>query len=319
MVVVHGSSAKSWWNGTTNVSGTWTGSTPNSAVFGAGTAGNYSVTLPSAVSASNVTFNTSGYALAGSPLTVTAASATPGINLASGVTNQIGVVVTNLTGWDFSLAANSVMTLSGGFQGSGGGSPRILGTSLGANTVNITNGTYIVNGTWGLNGVTLNVTGSNTIINGNSRVDIGRLTAATVNVGGGAHFNANVIFPNDTNSNLQISLAVRTGVLNVLSDGLVSTVNNGLFEGGCLVLLPDSSSQATLNVFPGAAVNVGTGPNGAAGTESSNLSSIILLGGNNSTSGTTFSSTASEIVTAVSGGTVSSKGDSIWRIGRHLY
>ncbi|HEX3855703.1 MAG TPA: autotransporter-associated beta strand repeat-containing protein, partial [Verrucomicrobiae bacterium] len=296
--------ANDWWNGSANVSGTWSGSNPSGAIFGAGTPGNYAIILSPAVTATNVTFNTSGYALSGSPLTVTAAGGTPGIILASGVTNQIGVVLTNSSGWDFSLAANSMITLGGGFQS--GGNPRILGNAPSTSVVNITNGIYIESGTWGINGVTLNVTGSTTIVNGNSRVDIGRITAATVNVGNGAQINANITFPNDNNSNLQISRG-QAVTLNVLSNGLVSTVNNGSFAGGSLVVLPDSSSQATLNVLPGATVNVGTGPGGTPGMNSVSLKSIVLLGGNNSTSNTTFSSGASGIVN-VSGGTVTALG-----------
>src|ERR1700683_2308391 len=67
--------ANEWWNGSANVRGTWSGSAANGAMFGAGTPGNYSVTLSPAVFVTDVTFNTSGYELSGSPLTVIAASA----------------------------------------------------------------------------------------------------------------------------------------------------------------------------------------------------------------------------------------------------
>src|SRR6516164_4253943 len=38
-----------WWNGTGNVNGTWTGATSSGAIFGAGTPGDYTVTLSASV------------------------------------------------------------------------------------------------------------------------------------------------------------------------------------------------------------------------------------------------------------------------------
>ena len=294
-----------WWNGTGNINGTWAGTAPSSAIFGAGTPGSYTVTLSSSVVATNVTFNTSGYTLSGSSLGIIAAGATPGITVAAGVTNQIAVVLTNSPGWDISLGANSQVTLSGGVALSGG-NPRILGSGPATSTVAITNGTYNESGTLGINGVTMNISGGTTSVNGPSRIDIGRITAATVNVSNGGQLNANTGIQNDANANLQLSRGQVT-VLNVQANGIVSTVCNSTYPSGNLVVLPDSSSQATLNVLPGGTVNVGTGPSGTPGVNSSSLRSIIILGGNNSTSGTTFSSSASGIVN-ISGGTVTVSG-----------
>ena len=51
-----------WYNGTSIVSGTWTGTTPNGATLGDGTAGTYSVDLGGgSVSLTNLAFTTSGY------------------------------------------------------------------------------------------------------------------------------------------------------------------------------------------------------------------------------------------------------------------
>ncbi len=52
-----------WYNGTANV--LWPNAT-DTAVFGAGTAGAYTITLPSTVNAGAITFNQSGYTLSGS-------------------------------------------------------------------------------------------------------------------------------------------------------------------------------------------------------------------------------------------------------------
>jgi autotransporter-associated beta strand protein len=295
-----------WWNGTANINGTWAGTTPSGAVFGAGTPGNYTVTLSSPVEATNVTFNTSGYTLSGSPLAIIAANSTPGITIAAGVTSQIAVVMTNSPGWEFLLGANSQLTLSGGVAVSGGNNPRFLGSSLTTCTVNITNGTYNESGTFDFNGVTANIFGGSTVVNGPSRLDIGSAAAATVNVSGYGQLNANTGYDDDTNSNFQISRG-QIAILNVLTNGVVSTFNNGVYPGGNLVVLPDSSSQGTLNVLRGGIVNIGTGPDGTPGVNSTDLCSLILLGGNKSTLGTTFSAGASGIVN-VSGGIVTALG-----------
>lgn len=287
------------------MNGTWSGSNPNAAVFGAGSPGSYVVTLSSTVEATNLSINTSGYTLAGSSLILTAAGGTPGISLAAGLTNGITCPLVNSNGWDYSLAANSALFLGGG-QALGGGNPRYLGSSPVTDAINLTNGTYGMSGTWGINGVTLNLTGANTVAAGSSRVDIGRITASVVNVGAGAQFNQNVGSPNDNNSNLQISRG-QPGTLNVLAGGLVSTYNNGSYAGGSLLVLPDSSSQATLNVQSGATVNVGIGSGGTPGLARNGLAPLVLLGGNNSTAGLTFSASAQGIVN-VYGGVITARG-----------
>lgn len=79
------SSTSNWWNGTSDV--VWPGSgTDNDAVFG-GTAG--TVTLGSAISVNDLTFNSSGYILSGAQ-TLTLNGTTPTITTASGVTAIIG-------------------------------------------------------------------------------------------------------------------------------------------------------------------------------------------------------------------------------------
>ncbi len=294
-----------WWNGTANVNGVWSGATPNGAIFGAGTPGNYTVTLPSAVTASNITFTTSGYMLSGSPLTITAAGGATGIAVAAGVTSQIAVLMTNSPGWEIVLAANSQVTLSGGMTGTSG-NPSVVGNNLSSSTINITNGAYNAPGTLDISGVTINISSGNTFVDSNSRIDIGRNTGATINVSNYGQLNADTGIQNDPNANLQISRG-QPGTLNVQSDGIVSTTCNNTNPGGNLVVLPDSSSQAVLNVFPGGIINIGTGPNGTPGVNSSNLRSLVILGGNNSTSNTTFSSSASGIVN-ISGGTVTALG-----------
>jgi autotransporter-associated beta strand protein len=287
-----------WWNGVTTVSGNWTATAPNGASFGAGTVGTFAVNLGgNSLFASNMTFNTAGYTLKNGFLTLTTGGGTTGITVASGVTNQINVALTNASGCNISLAASSMMTLAGGMRAPGG-NPTFSGNSPGTSTLNMTNGVYFVSGTFDVNGITMNITGSNTLVNSSSRLDIGRTAAATVNVSGGGQLNGGGI------NNIQIARG-QVGMLNVQNGGLVSTTISS--TGGNIVVLPDSSSQANLNVLPGAIVKVGIGASGISGVNNSDLSSVILLGGNSSTSGTTFSSSASGMVN-VSGGTVTALG-----------
>src|ERR1700677_1833781 len=249
-----------WWNGVTTVSGNWTATAPNGASFGAGTVGTFAVSLGgNSLYASNMTFNTAGYTLKNGSLTLTTGGGTTGITVASGVTNQINVALTNASGCNISLATSSAMTLAGGMQAPGG-NPTFSGNSPGTSTLNMTNGEYFVRGILDVNGMTMNITGSNTFVNSSSRLDIGRTAAATVNVSGGGQLNAGGI------NNIQISRG-QVGMLNVQNGGLVSTTNSS--TGGNIVVLPDSSSQANLNVLPGAMVKVGIGASGISGVNNS--------------------------------------------------
>src|SRR5882672_8800318 len=63
--------AGNWWNSSNNVNGSWTATTPDSAVFGAGTPGTYLVSLGGGnVYASNIVFSTSGYTVTNGTLTL---------------------------------------------------------------------------------------------------------------------------------------------------------------------------------------------------------------------------------------------------------
>src|SRR5882724_10950574 len=118
-----------WWNGLANVNGNWTGVAPNGAIFGAGTNGAYLVNLGgSAVSASNVVFNTSGYTLTNGTLAVTS---TAGVTVNASVSAAINAAVTTLS---------AVTVNSGGVLSLGGGSSAFLSTtvSTGLGTLQLT-------------------------------------------------------------------------------------------------------------------------------------------------------------------------------------
>jgi autotransporter-associated beta strand protein len=154
------STSLSWWNGTAGSNQTWNNGNDDGAVF-AGTAG--TVTLGSAITAGSLTFNTTGYTVAGTgPLTLAGASTF--INVANGNTATIsgslsdsGNLVINGTG---NLILSGSNNLTGGIaiqsgtltvaaaQALGGGSTVTLGSTTGnapATLLVSANGTAIAN------------------------------------------------------------------------------------------------------------------------------------------------------------------------------
>jgi autotransporter-associated beta strand protein len=141
-------------------------------------------------------------------------------------------------------------------------------------------------GTLQISGTTLGIT--NAILNGGGRVDIGRnqanpstsLSAGTINVFNGSQFNANTSAGNNSGNHLQISRGA-PAIVNVYPGGLVSTlVYSGITTpnsspSGNLRILPDSSSQATLNML-GGTVLVGDGP-GTYGSAGSYTVALTML------------------------------------------
>jgi fibronectin-binding autotransporter adhesin len=86
----------------------------DAAVFGAGTNGTYLVNLGgSAIYATNVTFNTSGYTLTNGSLTLEASSGNV-ITVATGVAATILTPVTNTAAVSFSVGSGATLSLAGG-------------------------------------------------------------------------------------------------------------------------------------------------------------------------------------------------------------
>jgi autotransporter-associated beta strand protein len=319
------SSTGRWWNGSANQN--WADT--NDAVFGIGTGsvGTYLVTNNSAlVQPNSVTFTNPGnYTITtdgvnAGQLAWTAPSGgiggvSKGLWIDTNVTARIDVPWRDVGGSDIFLGSNSVLTISQGTAGNNGG-VIFKGSGAALSTVNATNG--ILGGangsqlpaTMDMAGVTLNVINSG-IVNAGTRFDIGRpVTGAPgsdgiVNVGNGGQFNANVTIGSDPNANIQLSRG-GPAILNVMSGGIVSTRSAG--SSGRVEFIPDSSSQATLNVS-GGILNLGTGAAGTLGVSSSSLSLITLMQGSMS-----YGSSASAIFN-LSGGTVTAQGIQIGSAG----
>jgi autotransporter-associated beta strand protein len=307
-----------WWNGSGNQN--WVNG--SDAIFGtgSGTAGAYIVTNNSAlVQPNTLTFTNPGaYTITtdgvdAGEVSWTAAgggigAVAKGLWIGTNITAHIDVPWQDVNGSDIFLGSNSVLTFSQGTYGSQGGI-NFKGSGAAWSTVNVTNGVF--GGTFGAQvtatldicGTTLNINGAG-IFNAGTRLDIGRPATGApgsdgvVNVGNGGQFNVNANASTDPNANLQISRS-GPGTLNLLAGGLASTVVDG--SSGKLLLLPDSSSQAGLNVS-GGVLNVGTGSWGISGKNSSSLALITLMGGAMS-----YGGSASAIVN-LTGGMVTAEG-----------
>ena len=285
-----------WWTGTTDQ--TWADG--SDAVFGSGigAVGVYVVTNNSAlVQPDSITFTNPGsYAIttdgtdAGQVNWTSAATgiggASHGLWVGTNVSALINVPWTDVNGSDIFLGSNSVLTFAQGTSGSGG-SLIFKGSGAAVSTVNATNGMWggpsgaQLSGTMDLCGTTFNISNA-AVINSGTRYDIGRsgVTGApgsdgVVNVGNGGQFNVNASSDTDPNANLQISRGA-PGTLNLTAGGIVSTRSDG--SSGRVLLIPDSGSQATLNVS-GGLLNVGTGPGGTPGVNSSFLGLITVMQG----------------------------------------
>jgi autotransporter-associated beta strand protein len=117
-------STSNWHVGSINT--TWLANgTNNDAIF-AGTAG--IVNLPSALSANDLTFNTTGYSLTGGPLTLN--GTTPTVTTNTGVTTEIA---TQIQGSDGLIKA-------------GLGTLNLIGTNIYTGTTTLTSGTLVVTG-----------------------------------------------------------------------------------------------------------------------------------------------------------------------------
>ena len=183
-----------WWDGATDV--VWPGSgSDNDAIF-ASTAG--TVTLGSAITANDLTFNTTGYILSGAQ-TLTLNGTTPTITTASGVTATIDSIIDGTAG--LTKVGAGTLKLSGANIYTGGtiltlGTLRIGGGNVGS--VGSITSSAIGTGTLTFNGGTLSSDGTTarTILNavtftGNATLgdamNNGKLTfSAGLNLGGTA-------------------------------------------------------------------------------------------------------------------------------------
>ncbi len=186
-------STANWWDGAANVVWPALGGTDDDAVFGS-TAG--TVTLTSAITANDLTFNTTGYILSGAQ-TLTLNGTTPTITVGTSVTATIGNgTATVLAGSSLTKAGDGILVLSGSAANTYTGITTINGgtVSIAADTaLGTAPGAPIANQLT-LNGGALRVTANSITLAANRGVTLGasggtfdfsaRGTGETFTVGG---------------------------------------------------------------------------------------------------------------------------------------
>ncbi|QIF01501.1 PEP-CTERM sorting domain-containing protein [Roseimicrobium sp. ORNL1] len=198
----------------------WNNATPDSAIFGQGGAGPYTVTLGEAITVEDLTFQTTGYTIAGGGNTLTLA-----------------------TGSNITVAGTAGATLTASLAGTNGFTKEGTGTlTLGGGTANTLTGTITVNG------------GSLTIAANNRIADTSNVevNGGGVNFGGFTDTIANFTQTtaaaggsiSGTNANLTI-----TGTLRIASSGTGAgfTVNTGAQVSAQTVDIRGSAYSGTNN------------------------------------------------------------------------
>ncbi|MGA2868718.1 MAG: hypothetical protein ABSF34_06125, partial [Verrucomicrobiota bacterium] len=294
-----------WWNGTAIVPGTWTGTTPNGATLGDGTAGTYSVDLGGgSVSLTNLAFTTSGYNVTDGGLNFFDPSAANPFNMvavSSGVSATISASITNASGGTagtFTVGSGGTLTLTGG------GSLNSNIQTIGAGTVDFNSGTYsggnfvlITEGNLTQEAATLNVARLLIADGGNSTYTINNANATVTGNGNGG--------------NNAVGRGGSTGVINLEAGNINLSATSGNND---IRLAFDASSKGTINAS-GGTFNLGTGNDifvnfagtGATGAGTLNISGTtvftakgILLGGGSAV-GTYVSGSSARLT--ISGGT----------------
>jgi autotransporter-associated beta strand protein len=256
-------STSNWWNGATNLSGTWTGTTPDSALFGAGAAGVYSISL-GAINTSNLIFGGSSYTLTGGSLSL---SPTSGTNLvvSNNVIATINSPLTQGNGVTWSVGSGASLSLAGGgFNASGNFIWK------GGGTVNLLAGTYTPGVLWLQN---VNVNQGSSALNPSADVLLGYAGNCTYTL-------SNALASMTVYNRLLVGRAGSTGVLN-LQNGKISASGSGGgpavsfgYDGGSVGVL--NQSGGTLTVTPGQYLYVNYGANSSGGSGTVNLSGGLL-------------------------------------------
>ncbi|MDB6018811.1 MAG: Autotransporter-associated beta strand repeat protein [Pedosphaera sp.] len=255
--------ASNWWNGSTNVNGHWTNNSPtDSAIFGAGVAGAYTVNLGgNTIYASNLTFSTSGYTLTNGSLILLGAGTPMVVNA--------GVTATLKNAFTMSVSTVAVQVSSAGTLSlAGGGTFGGNLTVAGGGTVDLNAGTFGGNfALWTQTPVTQEAATLNTYrimigYGGNSTYTMNSPSALATSTGGGG--------------DSFIGRAGSTGIWD-LKQG---TVTLTAASGDNLRVGHDSSSKGTLTV-EGGTFNLGNNALyvNAGATSSGGMGTFNLLGG----------------------------------------
>lgn len=249
-----------WHNASTGANNRqWSNVNLDSATFGAGTDGNYSVTLSGTVQAGGgLGFVNSGYTLSGAPILLHDGTNNVSVSVAAGKTATINSAINYQQNKraDFTADTDAVLNL-------GGGASNSQYNFNGAGRVNMTNGTYTANvgsvavAIFNQSGGTFNVTPGNGVgynISSNSRDVNFTLTGGTLNVNGNA--------ATSTVNNAYLGIGNGTGISNTstmtLGEGATLSVGTTSGRSGEIRVANTPESNGTLEV-QGGTLTVGTG------------------------------------------------------------
>ena len=261
-----------WFNGATFQ--TWNNAALDNAVFG-GTAG--TVTLGVAITAHNLTFNTSGYTVTGNTLTLGGVS--PTIGVVSGGNATVGSVMAGTAGLTQAGPGTLILTGANTYTG---------GTTISAGTLQIGNG-----GTTG--SVAGNIVDNTALVFNRSN----NLTYAGVISGTGSLTKSGAGTLTLTgNSTYTGGTTISAGTLAVSSDANLGAASGGLtFGGGTLQSTATFSSNrgvtltggGTLNTNAATTLTLGGAITGTGSLTKSGTGTLTLSGNNTYTGTTTIS------------------------------
>jgi autotransporter-associated beta strand protein len=284
--------ANAWWDGSANVNGSWSGAIPDSAIFGAGMDGSYSITVGT-VTANAVIVTNSNYTLSGGTLTLPSGGA---IVVAS---NQVATVSANIfgsnVGQNWTVNSNATLNVSGNVQGmqvmwQGSGTVNLSGTNTPSifwvdTTVNQTAGS-MTPGVYSFVGYqspqnlpgTLTLSGSAALTVNGGDLTIGRggnsgtmtIQGGVANIGTTSMRSLNLAL--DNNNANSATLNVSGGTLNVGTNGVASMIQ--IMPGGGSI-----QERAAINIS-GGTVNAQGIQFGSANTYSGGAATLALSGGN---------------------------------------
>lgn len=258
-----------WWNGVSPTDQAWNNSNFDFATL-SGTAG--TVTLGTNINSGGLTFNTTGYTVAGSSTLTLGGASTPFISVASGLTATISAPLVGTAG--FNANGLGTLVLSGNNSGLTGG-------------INISSGTVTA--------ASANALGANAIALGSTTGS--NPASLLVNTNGLSFSNAINLATNSSTGTLTIG-NTGTAVSTTFTGGVTGTNNFTINEGG-------TSGGITFTTNP--INNSGTVTNAGAGTGTTTIAGGI---GSNVT-GITQSSNSSPLTISTTALTVNSGGTTL--------
>jgi sialate O-acetylesterase len=314
--------SSNWWNGATNVTGYWSGNSLDSASFGAGVSGIYMVDLDgSSVSASNLTFTSSGYTLTNGSITLLG---TTSIVVNAGVTttlqNSLTAQGTISVGAGGKLSLMNGAAMNGSLMFKGGGTVDLnSGAFSGANftfwtqtpvtleAADLTTARFLIgyagNSTFTVNDSTARVSttaGGDSLIGRAGNIGIFDLKAGSVAMTGAVNDNLRICFDSISKGTLSIeggSFNLGNNTVFINSGGTGSSGSGTLnITGGTLTAgsvqfggggAYSAGSTATFNMSGG---TFWVGAGGIATNYTGTLATVIQLSGGTIGASSTWSS-----------------------------